>query len=86
MDQLGVAAQDAENELASRGEAKKVAFLLFWYIKPYIDRWQLNPATGARNLKNSARTGILAVQWYESSGRKCNAILYLYAYPDCWKT
>ena len=38
VDQLGIAASDAENELASRGEAKRVAFLLFWYVKPYLDR------------------------------------------------
>lgn len=38
-DQLGSAAHDDSNgEVASKQEAKRLAFYLFWNIKPYFDR------------------------------------------------
>ena len=36
-DQLG-AAKHSEGEVGSKNEAKKLAFYLFWNIKPYFDR------------------------------------------------
>lgn len=32
-------------ELSSKAEARKLAFYLFWNIKPYFDRCPLNPST-----------------------------------------
>lgn len=37
-DQLG-AAKHNEGEVNSKNEAKKLAFYLFWNIKPYFDRY-----------------------------------------------
>ena len=37
-DQLG-AAKHNEGEVDSKNEAKKLAFYLFWNIKPYFDRY-----------------------------------------------
>ena len=37
-DQLG-AAKHNEGEVGSKNEAKKLAFYLFWNIKPYFDRY-----------------------------------------------
>ena len=41
-EQLGAAKHDAqkpgEGEVSSKNEAKKLAFYLFWNIKPYFDR------------------------------------------------
>ena len=37
-DQLGSAAHSDSGEVASKQEAKRLAFYLFWNIKPYFDR------------------------------------------------
>ena len=38
-DQLGAAKHsEGEGEVSSKNEAKKLAFYLFWNIKPYFDR------------------------------------------------
>lgn len=44
-DQLGKAvtvSQDEESEVSSKKEAKKLAFYLFWNIKPYFTRLALH--------------------------------------------
>ena len=46
-EQLGAAKHDAakpgEGEVSSKNEAKKLAFYLFWNIKPYFDRSYILP-------------------------------------------
>ena len=49
-DQLGSAAHSnataQEQEVASKQEAKRLAFYLFWNVKPYFDRWGFQPLWG----------------------------------------
>ena len=41
-DRLGVAKHDT-SEVSSKNEAKKLAFYLFWNIKPFFDRTYILP-------------------------------------------
>ena len=65
-EQLGAAKHDAakpgEGEVSSKNEAKKLAFYLFWNIKPYFDRSYILPEDLEHFLpaKKAAQASLLA--------------------------